>query len=296
MLATLALRVVTVASAAGRTTVAILALAALALRVLAAAAPAVCRGGRPVGVQVWDAAVPRELLHRVRVEATSVFAPPTTAAAAAASAHGRTHSLWVPVPVPSMVSDGTSHAGGAFALEELVHMLHGLVGFGNHDGACEVVGAEVWAQFRSRAAGMSAHWDRDEVSFQHNGTTHHPLVSTVTYLDGHGGPTLVLNLTVREAAAAAAAAAATNAHSAVAVWPKARRHLAFPGALPAFAPGCPALYIRETQSRAACCRGVATSRRRAAPTAYWRQHARGGKGEGKGHSVDQLVGQSTETA
>lgn len=62
----------------------------------------------------------------------------------------------------------------------------------------DIVGGEWWYQVRRPQAGISFHYDKDEGLASTEMRMRHPLFSTVTYLRGSGGPTLVFNQTTVE--------------------------------------------------------------------------------------------------
>ena len=96
-----------------------------------------------------------------------------------ARAHWWTESHWVPAEAL-----GPSTLLGATVAHLCAHLVPEL--------ASDLSGVEFWIQRRKPSAGLQAHWDCDEDQGRVNGQLLCPIASTVLYLSGVGGPTLIL--------------------------------------------------------------------------------------------------------
>ena len=101
---------------------------------------------------------------------------------------GKRTTWWLPLHT----KDGAPLAPRS-AIEAAVHQLHQHA-FGGMPVKL-IVGAEWWVQEQQSHADIGFHYDKDEAFASNQMTMLFPEVSTVTYLESEGGPTLVLNQT-----------------------------------------------------------------------------------------------------
>jgi hypothetical protein len=96
-----------------------------------------------------------------------------------------------------------------FAIEEALFRLHQLAlqscpegvdhWSGEHNASEAIAGGEWWIQKRQTGdQTLSFHFDKDETVFKSEKRTVHPYLSTITFLNSAGGPTLLLNQTSDE--------------------------------------------------------------------------------------------------
>ena len=112
-------------------------------------------------------------------------------------------------------------------VEAAVHFIYDM-DFASADEPTKVTGAEWWFRNLTASTSQPVHFDKDEASMQHHSRMRHPEVSTVTYLDSVGAPTLVLNQTIGHGAAEMDPPLAGEA---LLVYPEQRTHLVFRGNL-----------------------------------------------------------------
>lgn len=178
--------------------------------------------------RVFDGALPDEILAAAREEAL-LFDDIGTA-----------ESYWCPVGACGASDEAVQgrskkrkheHAQPRFAIEAAVHALYA-ADFGcSH--STSIIGAEWWVQRRRVSDTIEMHYDKDESLIQ-RGTCRLPPVSTVTYLEGHGAPTLVLDQTLPQDCARNVNAARSEPvlpSSGFLSYPKTNRHLVFRGSL-----------------------------------------------------------------
>ena len=87
-----------------------------------------------------------------------------------------------------------------FFIEEAVASLRSLInvtdfGLGSH---IQIMGGEWWVHSCSMEDSLPFHYDKDERMVVHHWKMSYPVLSTITYLDDVGAPTLILNQTLKE--------------------------------------------------------------------------------------------------
>eukprot|EP00038_Savillea_parva_P010789 m.192800 g.192800 ORF g.192800 m.192800 type:complete len:518 (-) comp18741_c0_seq1:104-1657(-) len=168
----------------------------------------------PTFVKAFDRAVPRALLPRLLQDAEVAHA---LAESTPKLQYGKRATYYRPVTITTLTSRRTDHdeqaadhaarAGGnedaglrsrsapRFATEEMIDHLR-RVSFGsNNVDADNVVGAEWWYQVLPEDGSIGFHYDKDEGVASTEMRMRFPHMSTVTYLTGTGGPTVILNMT-----------------------------------------------------------------------------------------------------
>ena len=143
-------------------------------------------------VQTLDGALPEPLLAQLHPEAAAFW----RSHRAATHTHSKKSTVWL------SESDARGRPPRCF-IEAAVASLRSLADVaafglpvdGAPDSAHKVVGGEWWVQMMRDNESIGFHYDKDEAMASEHWQMSFPVLSTVTYLDDIGAPTLILNQT-----------------------------------------------------------------------------------------------------
>ena len=118
-------------------------------------------------------------------------------------------------------------------MEQAVHHLFQHVVRPSLPSLSHPVGLEWWLHTRPASSSMFLHFDRDEYRWQHKKEAAFPLLSSVTFLTNHGGPTFVIqqttDSTMSKLCPERSCCKTENPLTGSLVWPMENTTIAFPG-------------------------------------------------------------------
>ena len=140
--------------------------------------------------------------HQPNTEQQSYWIPLThTAPASPSSLTPAPTSPATPLPPPTATAAATAHADLApscpppLAVEQAIHHIWQHVLRPALPVTSSPVGLEWWLHTRPASSSMFLHFDRDEWRWQQKKEAAFPLLSSVTFLTSHGGPTFIVQQT-----------------------------------------------------------------------------------------------------